>query len=91
VRPVATILFPSLTAHDNCWQKFVSISHRPAAYCAPGAHARPRGRGRTAEQLDPASVPAALIGRRLDVGDLAVKKPPAPSVRRRGSAIARTG
>jgi hypothetical protein len=42
----------------------------------------------TVDRLDPASVPAELIGRRLSRGDIArliagPKKPPAPSVRRK--------
>ncbi len=37
----------------------------------------------TVDALDPDSVPPALIGRRVSLDDLAVKKPPAPSVRRR--------
>jgi hypothetical protein len=35
-----------------------------------------------ADQLDPASVPRDLIGRKLTLDDLPIKKPPAPSVRR---------
>ena len=44
----------------------------------------------TAEQLDPALVPAALIGRRFSLEELAVKKPPARSARRR-IALSRAG
>jgi hypothetical protein len=40
----------------------------------------------TLDELDPASVPPAMIGRRLALEDL--KKPPAPSVRRRTPAAA---
>jgi hypothetical protein len=45
----------------------------------------------TVDQLDPDSVPAALIGRRLTADNFIVKKPRAPSVRRRARARATAG
>jgi hypothetical protein len=47
--------------------------HLPGAVC-------------TADEIDRDSVPAVLIGRRLTAEDFIVKKPPAPSVRRRSPA-----
>jgi hypothetical protein len=47
----------------------------------------------TVDELDPASVPAALIGRRFSLEELAVKKPPARSAppHRTAVALPRTG
>jgi hypothetical protein len=44
----------------------------------------------TVDEVDPASVPPALIGRRFNFGELAVKKSPAKSAGRR-TALSRAG
>jgi hypothetical protein len=66
-----------------------ALDEIPARRTAETANIQWPGALCTADELDPASVPAALIGRRLAIED--IKKAPAPSVRRRAPATARTG
>jgi hypothetical protein len=45
----------------------------------------------TVDELDPDSVPAVLIGRRLTAENFIVKKPPAKSARRWAATLSRSG
>jgi hypothetical protein len=61
-----------------------------AQRAAEAANIHLPGAVRTADEIDRASVPAVLIGRRLTAKDFIVKKPAAPSAGRRAPAAART-
>jgi hypothetical protein len=57
---------------------------------AEAADIHPPGAVCIVEQLDPETVPLAMIGRRFTPEVMAINKPPAPSIRRRSGGAART-